>query len=177
MGRKSTRPTFATVTDALRAMTDNADPARMTEWGRSGNERAHLVSLMHEDSPECAFCGLDTFHTMHKGAATAVLALLVPASSIPGSDGRRVGYVGGNMVLGCMACTDARGTYVKSTGERLPVTPDEVERAEAWLTLPTLDRTYRIAPEDGKRLGYVARAAETHREEAREARRERGLPY
>lgn len=176
MGRKSTRPVFDTVDAAIKAMTDPTDDTRLTLWGRSGNERAHLTSILHDEDPTCTFCGLETFLTAHKGAAGAVLALLVTSSQIPANQNLRCGYVGGNLVLACRACTDARGTAIKA-GQTLTITADMRARAASILTIPTLDRTYRLAPEDGARLAYVGRVSVSWADEAREGRRERGLTY
>lgn len=177
MGRKSTRPEFATAAAAVAAMQDSNNPARLTEWGRSGNERAHLTAILHDENPECAWCGLDTVLSSHKGALTACLSLIVSSALIPNNGGKRAGYVGGNIVLACTACTDARGTAVRRGVDTLPAPREVIARGEAWTVLPTLDRTYRLAPEGAARLGWVERASEAHREEAREARQERGLVW
>lgn len=177
MGRKSTRPQFASATDAHAAMLDASNPARLTLWGRSGNERAHLTSILWEEDDTCTFCGLPTILSSHKGAVTAVLALAVSSSLIPDNGNLRCGYVGGNLILACTACTDARGTAVRRGIDTLPLSGDVVARCDRWVTLPTLDRTYRLPTEGARVLGMVERESETHREAAREARQERGIVW
>lgn len=175
MGRPTTRPQFATVASALAAMLDASNPARLTQWGRSGCERADLVRIMHEDNDACAICELPTFHTSLKVANVATLGHVVSPSQVPDSSGR-VGYVGGNLILTCRACNDALGLALKA-GQDIDLAPFVSDRAEFTLTLPTLNRFYAMPDEDGARLGYIARSARTHRDEAREARAERGLTF
>ncbi len=177
MGRKSTRPEFASAILATDAMRDINNPARLTLWGRSGNERAHLTAILWEDNPACGFCGLDTLLSSHKGAVTAVLALAVSSSLIPANNNLRCGYVGGNLLLACTACTDARGTAIRRGVDVLPLSSDVLARCEAWVTLPTLDRTYRLPAEGPAVLGMVERKSEAHREMAREARQEAGYVW
>lgn len=174
MGRKSTRPQFDTATAAHAAMLDASNGARLTLWGRSGNERAHLTSILWKDDDTCGFCGLSTVLSSHKGAITAVLALAVSSSLIPDSGNLRAGYVGGNLLLACTACTDARGTAIRRGVDVLPLSADVVERCQRWVNLPTLDRTYRLPAEGAAVLGMVEGWAESHRENAREARQEAG---
>jgi hypothetical protein len=156
-------------------MIDATDPARLTQWGRSGCERADLVRLMHEDDDTCAVCGLDTFVSSLKVSNVATLGHVVPPSMIPNGTGR-CGYVGGNLILTCRACGDAVGIALKS-GASVDLYTLTAERAAEWLTLPKLDRFYVAPVEDGARLGYIMRASQTHREDAREARAERGLSF
>lgn len=177
MGRKSTRAQFDTATAAHSAMLDASNPARLTLWGRSGNERAHLTAVMWDADPTCGFCGLDTVLSSHKGAITAVLALAVSSSLIPDNRNLRAGYVGGNLLLACTACTDARGTAIRRGVDVLPLSADVVERCERWTVLPTLDRTYRLPTEGGAVLGMIEGWSEKHRENAREARQEAGYVW
>src|SRR6478609_432544 len=177
MGRKSNRPTFTTATVAVLAMLDPTNTARLTLWGRSGNERAHLTAMMWESNPACSWCGLDTVLSSHKGAVTACLSLVVSSSLIPDNGNLRCGYVGGNLILACTACSDARGTAVRRGVDTLPVPASVLARADEWTTLPVLDRTYRLGIEGSAVLGMIERASEAHREEAREARQEAGLEW
>lgn len=175
MGRKSTRYMASSVAEAVAVLMDPTNPARLTEWNRSGNERADLTRHLWEMDPACIVCGLDTFHSTYKGEATAVLFHLVPPSLVPGSDGKRVGYIGGGIGLACRACADAVGAFVKSGGEWVAGAGVDIDRVPCeW---PTLDRTYRIGQESGRTLAYVADKSAGHASAARDARTRRGLPF
>ena len=168
---------MASTTDEAVAVLRAGTPEAHTEWNRSGNERADLTRHLWEMEPACIVCGLDTFHSTYKGEATAVLFHVVPPSTVPGMGRIRGGYIGGGIGLACRACADATGAYVKSGGEWTDAILSALDLSAVPCEWPTLDRTYRIGAEDGNTLAYVARASAGHGEAARDARRERGLPF
>lgn len=177
MGRKSNRYMAETTGQAVAILRAGGAEA-LTEWNRSGNERADLTRHFWEMDPACVVCGLDTVLSTYKGEATAVMVHVVPPSLIPGAArGTRPGYIGGALGLGCRACADAIGAFIKNGGDWSDDVVNALDTDRFPCEWPRLDRTYRLPLESASVLAYVSRASNGHADAAREARRERGLAF
>src|SRR6476469_1936036 len=179
MGRISTRYVAGSALEAISVCLDVTRPERLTECNRSGNERAHATARMWAIDDTCSWCGLATVLSSHKGALTAVMSLIVTSGMVPANNGKRCGYILGNVVLACTACADARGAamrrgLVADWDATVIARAEEVRAAEVWTGL---DRAYRLPTEGGAVLGMVEAWSENHRENARVARVERGFDW